>query len=351
MALKHIIAHEIHSPSGGGTPVVSLRETPWPINDAALVCFNAVKKGSLSRSNKDYGGLDQSHAFAVLASKLDGDEIEFQTFSTESVSLFKRSLEESELSIRYHILFALESLESGKVLHGYFLEQNEAYYIDTKLDIEPSLSLDTAIKFGFKINMAELLDTESENHNRAVTLFRFRGDKAVNQFLEKSIGFGDKQDIASETDALLETVSQYTRDLPDDVASFTKSQVVNYCLDQDKSGEKVALKSLSNNLAEQLDAHQDSFASSSERSYTPPPRFDNFALENNKDLNHELIADKNKLKNFMRISGRNEQISMSFSSNCLGDSIVYDPSSDSLTVKNIPSSLKARLIKLIQNES
>lgn len=351
MALKQLIAHDIQRPSNSGSVELSLREAPWPINDVSLVCFNAVKQGSLSRSNKDYGGLDPDHPFTALVSKLDSDDINFQAFSTESMSLFKKTLADSELSIHYHVLFALESLESGKVLHSYFLEQNEAYYIDAKLDIEPSLSLDTVIKFGLKVNIAELLDTESDKHNRAITLFRFRGDKAVNAFLEKSTGFGNKQDIGSETDALLETVTEYTRKLPDDVASFTKSQVVNYCLEQDKSGEKVALKDLSNELAEQLDAHQSSFASSSEQSYTPPPRFENFALENNKDLSHELIADKNKLKNFMRISGRNEQMSMSFSSSCLGDSIVYDPSSDSLTVKNIPSSLKSRLMKLIQNES
>jgi nucleoid-associated protein len=36
---------------------------------------------------------------------------------------------------------------------------------------------------------------------------------------------------------------------------------------------------------------------------------------------------------------------MSFSSSCLGDTIVYDPATDSLTIRNIPTGLKARLAK------
>jgi nucleoid-associated protein len=62
----------------------------------------------------------------------------------------------------------------------------------------------------------------------------------------------------------------------------------------------------------------------------------------------ELIPDTSQLRQFVRLSGRNNQLSMSFASSCLGDTIVYDPETDSLTIKDIPPRLKARLAKWAQ---
>ena len=62
-------------------------------------------------------------------------------------------------------------------------------------------------------------------------------------------------------------------------------------------------------------------------------------------LKREIIPDSSQIRNFVRISGRNELLSMSFASNCLGESVVYDSDADCLTIKSIPSSLKSKLIK------
>jgi len=50
----------------------------------------------------------------------------------------------------------------------------------------------------------------------------------------------------------------------------------------------------------------------------------------------------------VRLSGRNDQLSMSFSADCLGESIVYDKNTDSLVISNIPGPLKLKLIKHLQ---
>jgi nucleoid-associated protein len=39
---------------------------------------------------------------------------------------------------------------------------------------------------------------------------------------------------------------------------------------------------------------------------------------------------------------------MSFAAECLGETIVYDKDSDSLTIRNLPAPLKLRLIKHMQ---
>ena len=351
MALTHIIAHKIEKGAAETNQRVSIKEEAWSLNEASEFCFKELKRGVLQRSSKDYGCLAGDHPFQALVERLSNQSIDFVGFSHETMALFDKHLSTTDLSLNHHVIMALESLENSQVVHCYFLEQEHAQYIDHQQDIESTLVLDTSVRFGLKLNLTELADKDDNVNSRAVVLLRCRGDKQMNIFLEQASGFGNKKDIASDTDALLESINHYSQSLPEEVASFTKNQAVEYCLEQEKRGEPVAIKSLSSQLHEQLDAHKSRFSAHDTGKYTPPPKFDNFVLENNKNIKNEIIADKNRLKNFIRISGRNEQMSMSFSSSCLGDSVVYDPNTDSLIVKSIPASLKSRLVKLLQNDT
>lgn len=348
MALNTILAHRIERATTSIASTVIFSENEWPQTEASDACFRELKQASLKRSGKDYGCLKADHSFRKAVTELHEENINLHGFSELALAELKTHLDDSETCMYHHVIVADETLENTRVVHLYFLEQENAHFIDGHLALEQTPVLNTAIKFGLKINLGELFSDNEDEQKRAVTLFKNRSDKLINAVLESASGFGDKKDVGSDTEVLLETVSNYTKAMPNDVASFAQHQVVNYCLEQEKSGEPVAIKSLSNELAKQFDDHQESFSSGS---YTPPPKFENFVSENEPKIKNELIADKNKLKNFIRISGRNEQMSMSFSSSCLGDSVVYDPSTDSLIVKSIPSSLKARLIKVVQSGS
>lgn len=348
MALNSILAHRIDRATTSIASTVIFSDAEWQQTETSDACFRELKQTSLKRSGKEYGCLRDDHPFKQALTELYNENITLHRFSELALTEFKTHLDNSEACINHHIVIADEALESARIMHLYFLKQEPAHLINTHLALEQTPVLNTTIQFGLKINISELLSNDEEAQKRSVTLYKNRSDKILNTFLEQTTGFGDKKDIASDTEALLETVNHYTKTMPNDVASFTQHQVVNYCLEQEKSGEPVAIKALSNELAKQFDDHQQSFSTADSGSYTPPPKFENFVSENQPEIKKELIADKNKLKNFIRISGRNEQMSMSFSSSCLGDSVVYDPSTDSLIVKSIPSSLKARLIKVVQ---
>jgi len=155
------------------------------------------------------------------------------------------------------------------------------------------------------------------------------------------VGFDEKRDIAKETETFLETVSQYTEALPEEVASHTRKQVVEYCLEQESAGKPVAFEALATHVQEQM-------PSTEQVAYTPPPRLDQYMNAAGPSSKPELIPDKTQMRNYIRISGRNELLSMSFASSCLGDSIVYDAQTDSLTIKSLPPSLKTKLLKAVQ---
>jgi nucleoid-associated protein len=63
------------------------------------------------------------------------------------------------------------------------------------------------------------------------------------------------------------------------------------------------------------------------------------------DLKPDFIPHAGQIRSYVRISGRNDSLSMSFASECLGREIEYDAEKDVLTITNLPPSLKARLIK------
>lgn len=349
MALTNILAHRLTQTLGASHLEAKACADTWPTDEGAQACFKDLKQNGLRRAAKDYGSITDTHAFRQIIDRLIESELGFYDFSVACLENFKTLLKESELEFDYHLIMAYERLENANVLHICFVEQRPSSFINASLNLEQNLTLDSNIKFGAKINLTELVSEIEETRSRSVTLFRTRGEKGINAFLENAIGFGNKQDIGSETETLLKSVNEYANTLPADQAAFAKNQVVEYCLEQEQDGQPIGIKALSGELQKQFESHRDSFIDSSSGGYTPPPKFANFALESNSELKKEIIADKNRLKNYVRISGRNEQLSMSFSSSCLGESIVYDAASDSLTVKAIPASLKARLTKIINS--
>lgn len=339
MTKLQLSIHRIRTFSDANEPEVQSLEGFSSEQAELKDAFIELRRAALRRAGKDYVSCEKDLPFSQALKELQADD-RFDTFNEQLASQIKHVFASVESGLNGYLFTALEKLEAGSALHMYFAEKREHYSVENDLTVAKQFTLNTdGVAFGCKINMHDVFD-DNERAMQACMLLRARGDKSLNSAFEKLIAVGDKKDIASETDTLINTINQYTEALPEEAAHFTKAHVVNYCLEQEKAGEPVKLKSLSRDLSEQFETHGDG--------YTPPAKFDQFALQNNEEIKPEFIPDKNKLKSYIRISGRNEQMSMSFSSSCLGDSVVYDSATDSLIVKSIPSALKARLIKHVQ---
>ena len=62
-------------------------------------------------------------------------------------------------------------------------------------------------------------------------------------------------------------------------------------------------------------------------------------------MKSEFIPDRKSLKNYIRFSGKNKDVTLSFAATALGGDIQFDASSDSLVIKNLPSRLLKQLKK------
>lgn len=304
----------------------------------------------IKRFTKDYGRFSDDHGSHPLANWLTeycDNKMGFESFTKKVMQHFKTELDKTEALVDGFLFFAHEKLEHDELVHLFFVQHNTGQYIDSNVEINESFYLDTSdVGLSAKINVTDWLSDDVHRIANALTLLRWRGEKELTDVFVEVIGFAEKVDVGAETEAFLEVVSDYTKDLPEDVAFHTKKQVVNYCLEQDKLGKPVVMTELS----DQLKNHSPTKKSEEEgdnkieESVASLPEFGAFVSES-KIAKPELIPDKSQLRQFVRISGRDNNLSMSFTSSCLGDTIVYDSNSGSLTITNIPQALKTRLAK------
>ncbi|MGS2717897.1 nucleoid-associated protein [Eionea flava] len=358
MALSHIIAHRITRDNPDQLSSMDIRDTPWDNNGYTDECFRELKLTMIKRLGKEYGQFSTDMAAHPLSSWLQEyhrSTIPIERFTEKAMQHFKTLLDDTVIPLEGFLVFAHEKLATTEHLHIFFVQHATGQYINGELTIDTSRYLDIqGLRLAATINISDWQSDDIHRSETSLTLLRWRGEKDISDLFVQFIGFAEKIDIGAETDTFLATVSNYTDTLPDDIAHQTNKQVVEYCLEQNKMGKPVVIDELSTQLKENPPQHIEKVGAteSSNTSHTDIslPEFSQFVSSQQPSAKPELIPDANKLRQFVRLSGRNHQLSMSFASSCLGDSIVYDPSTDSLTIKDIPARLKARLVKLSQEE-
>lgn len=360
MALTHIIAHRIQrqDPNVGATLV--LRDSCWEKNGRIEECFRELKHGMMKRLGKEYGRFSDDYAAHPVANWLrefTEDKLGFESFSKKAMAHLKEEFDKIEEPLDGFLFFAHETQEAQDYLHVFVVLHNTGQFIDGEIEMSESFYLDTSgVTLAAKVNIADWQSDDPHTAANALTLLRWRGEKEVSDAFANFIGFAEKVDLGAETETFLGLVSDYTKDLSDDAAHQTKKQVVNYCLEQNKMGKPVVMAELSSELKDNpaprksnnQDDDNDDSQGGDAHLQIDLPEFASFVEKKQPAAKKELIPDTSQLRQFVRLSGRNNQMSMSFASSCLGDTIVYDPQSDSLTIKDIPPKLKARLAKLLQ---
>lgn len=254
----------------------------------------------------------------------------FTSFTKKASEHFQSLLANSDVVLDGHLFYVLEELAEGIFFSVFFCHHNEGYFINHDLQLDISRFLDVrGVMLGARVAVTEWQSEDGEPGYLSV--LRARGDKDLTDLFWQWIGFSDQRDIAAETNHFLQAVTQYTETLEEDVGQQCRHAVIDYCLEQDKRGEPVVIRDLSRQLDEEN-----------------PEKFERFVAAESPQPMADLIPERRQIKQFLRISGRNDRLSMSFDVECLGDSIVYDKGSDSLTVKNLPAPLKLKLMKYLQ---
>ncbi len=361
MPLSKIIAHRIQRTSPTDTATLKLHDKVWALNGKVEECFRELKHAMIKRLGKDYGRFSDdvgSHPLSSWLQEYTEEKLSFESASQKAMGHLKNELDKTEEVIDCFVFFAHETQEVAEYIHIFFAQHHAAVFLDGDIKLNDSLYLDTSdIRLAAKINLTDWQSGDNYKVANTLTLLRARGEKELSDVFLTFIGFSEKIDIRADTEEFLNVVTDYTKDLPEDVAHHTKKQVVNYCIEQNKMGKPVAMDELSQELKDNPASRAPIVITDEETGepieiapepIKPLPEFSHFISNSAPATKSNFIPDSSQLKQFVRLSGRNHQLSMSFASSCLGDSIVYDAETDSLIIKEIPTRLKAHLTKHLE---
>lgn len=350
MPITHFITHKIQKAPKQPGAVLEMCEEQVSTNEYAQSVMNQLKGIFIQRASKRYGRFDVDNStFRALLQNWLADQQSFVSFSQTLAKYYAEKMDMTDLEIEGFLAFIVEELADGQRFYIFHLRERNNLALNANMEIVYTQLIDFS-NTGF----AMCLDTTEFSANSADEYLTFsfgRGDKAVQNMFMEFCGFTDTVNTEQETKEFLEIVDLYTQTLPDKAAQETRDHILDYCVEQDKHGETVEYEVLSSQLDEQA-----------------PKKFQEFVLEKRQEkrlnqaisaageisdntlgsalVKNEFIPDRKSLKNYIRFSGKNKDVTLSFAASALGGDIQFDASSDSLVIKNLP----ARLLKQLKKQ-
>lgn len=333
MSIKHCIIHSIKRPQEGGEISVNIRKAENTPEGPIVSLFTQLKHSFQRSAVRQYGLFDPEQSDNPLPGwlkQLDNESMGFATVTKNLTEHFKLKLEEIKDGFSAHLLFVVEELLEESHLYIFWVNHTEAQFIDSELDIE-NLEYIEASKMNYVMKL-DFNQWQVENWQQYLTVITSRGNKEIGLAFLQFCGFVSSVNLQQQTDEFLTIVDEYAQTLSDEESKTYKNKIVDYCVEQDMQGNAVNIKDLSEELNSQN-----------------PEHFSDFVKDKQEDPKDEIYAHRNSLKKFVRFYGREKDLSISFSSDMMGENVIYNPESGELTLKSVPKSLQQQIAKYLNN--
>lgn len=330
MPIRHAVMHFIDKKPDGSPAALHMASASLPESGAIENLVHDVNDGYNAKTGKAWGFFHgESGAFPLsgwLAKVVSGD-MQFIDFTRTAVEHLTRLMEESNLAVGGHVLFALYQQGMTDYLTIAILRQAETISVADDLTVSVSRHLDTsALHFAARINLSEW------KHNPAsrqyISFIKSKNSRKTSDYFRDFIGCQEGIDSPGETRTLLKAFADFVKaeDLADDTASEKSHNLVAYAQAQGKIGEPISLDEISELLNE-----------------GSPKTFADFIRAGEYGISESFAADKRTLSQYRRYTGRAEGMSISFEAHLLGKRVEFDPDSACLTIKNLPTQLISQL--------
>lgn len=344
MPVTQFITHQINKAGAQDGAKVLFNENQPEVDDYANKVMAQLRSIFIGRAGKRYGRFNPETP-QVKALTLDwlNNKQTFLSFSQTLAKYFANHLDNSPLEIEGYIAVIVEEIADGERLYVFHIREKTNVAFNSNMELTETRFIDFSnTGFALCINTDVLKEGEEEKY---LSFSYGRGEKALQNAFSEFIGFTDTINVEEETQEFLEIVNKYTKLLSEDQAVETKAKVVEYCMEQDKYGAPVEFKALSQELNEREPERFEKFVIEQReeaRRQTPSADVESVAPE----IRNEFIPDRKSLKNYVRYSGKNKDVTLSFSAAVLGDDVKFNANNGSLTLSNLP----ARLLKQLQQE-
>ena len=329
MPIRHSIIHQIDKKPDGTPAVLHVSRTELAKSQVTENLLNDFNEAYNAKQGKGWGFFHAesgAHPFSGwLRAFIDG--FDFIEFSHTAVEHLTKLMEESNLSVGGHVLFAHYQQGMTDYLVVALLQHSEGVNVNADLSVTPSKHLDFGnINLAARINISEWRNNPKSRQYISY-LKGSKGRKAIDYFRD-FIGCQEGVDGPGETRTLLKAFSDFVtaEDMHEDSAREKTQTLVSYSMAQAKIGEPITLDELSELIDEER-----------------PKAFYDFIRNKDYGLSPEIPADKRTLNQFRRFTGRAEGMSISFEQHLLGSKIEFDKEAGTLILRGLPTQLTDQL--------
>ncbi|WP_323165786.1 nucleoid-associated protein YejK [Pseudomonas bubulae] len=329
MPIRHSIIHQIDKKPDGTPAVLHVSRTELAKSQVTEKLLNDFNEAYNAKQGKGWGFFHAesgAHPFSGwLRAFIEG--FDFIEFSHTAVEHLTKLMEESNLSVGGHVLFAHYQQGMTDYLIVALLQHSESITVNADLSVTPSKHLDFGnINLAARINISEWRNNPKSR--QYISYIKGSKSRKATDYFRDFIGCLEGVDGPGETRTLLKAFSDFVtaEDMHEDNAREKTQALVSYSMAQAKIGEPITL----NELSELIDEDR-------------PAAFYDFIRNKDYGLSAEIPADKRTLNQFRRFTGRAEGMSISFEQHLLGSKIEFDQEAGTLMLRGLPTQLTDQL--------
>ncbi|MFG0924664.1 nucleoid-associated protein YejK [Pseudomonas sp. CJQ_8] len=326
MPIRHAVMHFIDKKPDGSPAALHMARASLPESGAIENLLNDVNDGYNAKTGKAWGffhGESGAYPLSGWLAKVVSGDMQFIDFTRTAVEHLTRLMDETNLAVGGHVLFAMYQQGLTDYLTIAILREAETISVADDLTVSVSRHLDTsAMHFAARINLSEWKNNPASR--QYISFIKSKNGRKASDYFRDFIGCQEGIDSPGETRTLLKAFADFVKaeDLADDTASEKSHNLVAYAQAQGKIGEPISLDELSVLMNEES-----------------PKTFADFIRAGEYGISESFAADKRTLNQYGRYTGRAEGMSISFEAHLLGKRVEFDPDSARLTIKGLPTQL------------
>ena len=335
MAIQSIIFHRIERFAEDQPAKLILREASCESTADHEALFSQLKKIFQFKAGKLFGQFDleqSDRAFEAWIGEYLNGKIPFDRLSLLYADKLKEYVDKTSESFANYLCCIHEDRADGQRLYLFLLETSSGMLIDSNLQLDTVEHLNSSrLDLAVRIELENWNDRQ-EDSEPLMVLVKSRTAGKLGEAFAQSLCFKSNIDTAKETETLIDVLAHYTKESDPKEGAALRQKAYDFCVEQQQQGEAVPLSELSGYLDE-----------------NEPTRFTQFASEHAElDEAQTLHPDTRKLKHLVRLSGKGNGLSLSFSSDLMQQTILFDEKQETLTITAIPKSLKKQIMEHLQ---
>ena len=350
MVIQKLIVHLIEKQADSGQSSLSLSDESIAASPALERFVDELNKTYNSKATKVFGSFIESDSQSseddndqpdnmkiLLATYLENQSLKNQSlenqtgfieYTHQAMSLLKHYIDQASKATGGYMIFIHYTLFGSDFMLIAMLNNQLGVSVNKKLEINNIDYLDiNKLHLAARIDLTQWQD-EPES-GRYISMIRAKESHKLSEYFRKFIGSDETIDSKQETTELFTAVNQFCDNQieNDERKSQFKQKAAEFCIDQADKGQNVLLNDFSNYVA---DAEIDDFM--------------NYVNSEQFSLAKEISPNKSVIRRFNKLSGRNALVSITINEEALGETVIFDAEKETLTITDLPATLKAQLL-------